>query len=1078
MVLGLNTKSRKGDSSLQVEYQIHIEEVKPWPPSQSLRSLRSALIQWEHGDRHSGSSKPVVPLLGSGSGASVGDGKIEFNESFRLPVTLLREMSSKGGDGRTFQKNCIEFNLYEPRRDKTRGQLLGTAVVDLADYGIVRETLSVGAPMNSKRSFSNTAPPMLYLKIQPVEKRRSSSLLRDSLLREASMDRNAGESVSALMNEEYAEEAEIASFSDDDVSSQSSMAVSSSAFESNGHPPPTKEENRPEAMKDSPAVAQDQYILDSKQRPVKSDMKESPSCSSSTDISSDLESTINALATLHHLHEPSLTTISTKTGAHSVQSSSSSIAYEGTEEELNTNARGNGQDNLAPGIQERFYDDASEIKNNAQESTKGSISNGSLAEAAFSSSDIHVDRKLRSRAFEVDGDTAKSPTKDIHETPTADVADKGFAEDEDRERRQASVPEREILQERSNYIEDELNSLESDALSVSSQDLGVKSNIPNTDRLKHVKSVRSSTDLGRSNGSLRSNQYVEKVKDAGVLKDTQNGARSSVSNEIKVAKVYPMERRNTFSDRKIQQLENRIKMLEGELREAAAIEVGLYSVVAEHGSSITKVHAPARRLSRLYLHACKESSQSRAANAARSAVSGLALVAKACGNDVPRLTFWLSNSAVLRATIVQAFEEQNMPLSAGRFVDRTSDEKGNKKKSSPIKWKDFSSSKETRTALSERFDDWGDPRAFTSSLEKVEAWIFSRIVESIWWQTLTPHMQSAATKATSRVMGSDSSKGLQRTSSSADQKQGNFSLEHWEKAFRDACERICPVRAAGHECGCLPILLRLIMEQCVTRLDVAMFNAILRESADEIPTDPISDPISDAKVLPIPAGKASFGSGAQLKNAIGNWSRWLTDLFGIDDDVPIEDEDEPDNEHGTSLKSFHLLNALSDLMMLPKDMLLTRSIRTEVCPTFGASLIKRILDAFVPDEFCPDPIPEAVLEALDLEDPSESGEGSVLSFPCTAASIAYMPPSAASVANTLRDGGSQSQPTRSGSLVLRKSYTSDDELDELDSPLISIVDGVRANPAPTKLSWTSKGHGSRNAVRYQLLREVWTESEQ
>lgn len=48
---------------------------------------------------------------------------------------------------------------------------------------------------------------------------------------------------------------------------------------------------------------------------------------------------------------------------------------------------------------------------------------------------------------------------------------------------------------------------------------------------------------------------------------------------------------------------------------------------------------------------------------------------------------------------------------------------------------------------------------------------------------------------------------------------------------------------------------------------------------------------------------------------IGNWSRWLTDLFGIDDD---------------SFKPFHLLNALSDLMMLPKDMLLDSRIRKEV----------------------------------------------------------------------------------------------------------------------------------------------------
>ncbi|KAI3716282.1 hypothetical protein L6452_23510 [Arctium lappa] len=36
-----------------------------------------------------------------------------------------------------------------------------------------------------------------------------------------------------------------------------------------------------------------------------------------------------------------------------------------------------------------------------------------------------------------------------------------------------------------------------------------------------------------------------------------------------------------------------------------------------------------------------------------------------------------------------------------------------------------------------------------------------------------------------------------------------------------------------------------------------------------------------------------------------------------------------------------------------------------VCPTFGAPLIKRILDTIVPDEFCPYPIPKDVLEALD-----------------------------------------------------------------------------------------------------------------
>lgn len=68
------------------------------------------------------------------------------------------------------------------------------------------------------------------------------------------------------------------------------------------------------------------------------------------------------------------------------------------------------------------------------------------------------------------------------------------------------------------------------------------------------------------------------------------------------------------------------------------------------------------------------------------------------------------------------------------------------------------------------------------------------------------------------------------------------------------------------------------MEQLVDRLDVAMFNAILRESDEEMPTDPVSDPITDSKVLPIPAGKSSFGAGAHLKNAVST-EEFLTKYY-------------------------------------------------------------------------------------------------------------------------------------------------------------------------------------------------------
>lgn len=48
-------------------------------------------------------------------------------------------------------------------------------------------------------------------------------------------------------------------------------------------------------------------------------------------------------------------------------------------------------------------------------------------------------------------------------------------------------------------------------------------------------------------------------------------------------------------------------------------------------------------------------------------------------------------------------------------------------------------------------------------------------------------------------------------------------------------------------------------------------------------------------------------------------------------------------------------------------MLTTMLLIMKVCPAFGAPLIRRVIDNFVPDEFCPDPIPEEVFEALDSE---------------------------------------------------------------------------------------------------------------
>ncbi|XP_027349888.1 uncharacterized protein LOC113861331 [Abrus precatorius] len=1063
-------KNRRSGGAIHMDYLIHIQEIKPWPPSQSLRSLRSVLIQWENGERSSGSTCLVSPSVGSNSVA--GEGKLEFNESFRLPVTLLRDMTVRNSTVDMFQKNCLELSLYETRRDKTiKGQLLGTAIIDLADCGILRETLSIRTPLNCQRNYRNMDQPLLFIQIEPVGKNRARSALKESLSKEVSKDKNGGDSVSVIMNGEFGDEAEIASFTDDDVSSHSSVAGVTASSESSVCMPPEHEENAPHGPAQNNGRNDMEHPLASetsveKLNVMQEDTYDRLEGSSSYDVSSDVGSPV-------HGHTPKTTTPNHRSVTRNQVVSSNGDSSSPSMEET---SRSRDHENLDQ-VGCKKVANCRSVVAGVQTNLNGSACDIYSSNATFLDSNCFVDEnpgpgsetndKLSERCEEADKNCVKEGGSDkyYHNSIEDKLGNEVLNFD-----KQYHVEDESVAQGTKDQV-----LLSSNSYSLGRSDNGIKGNFLKSERLKHVKSVRSSADSARSTGSLGSNHLTE-VKENGVNGNGQNIGGNNRSSDRKDAKIYPREARTAILDSRIEHLENKIEMLEGELREAAAIEAALYSVVAEHGSSMSKVHAPARRLSRLYLHTCKENLLARRSGAAKSAVSGLVLVAKACGNDVPRLTFWLSNSVVLRTIISKATKDMTPSNPAGPITRRMNGE-ANGKIAQPLIWRGFSPRKSENTAVEYGgIGNWEDPNMFTSALEKVEAWIFSRIVESIWWQSLTPHMQLADAKVTHE----DACKSSRNMSSSCDQGQENLSLDIWKNAFREACERLCPIRAGGHECGCLSVLPRLIMEQCVARLDVAMFNAILRESVDDIPTDPVSDPISDPKVLPIPPGKSSFGAGAQLKTAIGNWSRWLTDLFGMDEDDSLEDRDDDldsnDGSQNTSFKSFHLLNALSDLLMLPKDLLLSASIRKEVCPMFSASLIKKILDNFVPDEFCPEPIPTVVFEALSSQDDLDDEKESVNNFPCMAAPIAYSPLPATTITSITGEIGSESQLRRSRSSVVRKSYTSDDELDELSYPLSSIfISG--SSPVLAKPNWKWKDNRDESAFRYELLRDVWMNSE-
>lgn len=169
---------------------------------------------------------------------------------------------------------------------------------------------------------------------------------------------------------------------------------------------------------------------------------------------------------------------------------------------------------------------------------------------------------------------------------------------------------------------------------------GVEKGMPksaksSSDNLKNMK-VHPKPLSDTSEGA--DSQALEQDNGVDFLDEASNGARTVCSDDEAIDTEESLKQEDRVDlDQKMEEMETRIKNLESELREVAALEIALYSVVPEHGSSAHKVHTPARRLSRLYIYACKYWSQDRRATVARNTVSGLVLVSKSCGNDVSRL---------------------------------------------------------------------------------------------------------------------------------------------------------------------------------------------------------------------------------------------------------------------------------------------------------------------------------------------------------------------------------------------------------------------------------------------------------
>nr|GEU98662.1 hypothetical protein [Tanacetum cinerariifolium] len=582
MVLGLRSKHRK-DGSVQVNYLIHVQDLKPWlPTSQSLS------LQWVNGDQMTDFLSPNVI-----------DSTVDFNKSFTLPLTLRKDKKDRD----KFQKNYLEFHLWEPRKDKpNKDQVLGSAIVNLGDYGIIENVLNLSLPIIWKKSSKSVAQPVLYISIQSNDRDETNSS-RSSLSTQSSLDKYGQESAS--------EDDDNDDYTHSSYPNQKKNYLEFHLWE------PRKDKPNKDQVLGSAIVNLGDYGI--------------------------IENVLNL----------SLPIIWKK--------SSKSVA----------------QPVLYISIQSNDRDETNSSRSSL--STQSSLDK--YGQESASEDDDNDDYTHSSYPNQKDSLNAQPPVVPIKAEPSNNTSSKHTERSMTTVRKQNAAP---FLQSCFSTMGSHNKTIGSKIQMTISQPLNVTHGLQEEIKPNPIAVITSSVSkdpikvesLHDQVTTFENEQDERTSEDKKISEDnlgvqlpkaggyTGNGFPIASPNRADKDKVIGTN--NESSDTAVSRCEisngksedrSRIEMLEEELRETAAIEAGLYSIVAEHGSSTNKVHAPARRLSRFFLHACKEKDQEKRVNAARAIVSGLVLVSKSCGNDVPRLTFWLSNSVMLRAIIYQTLGE-------------------------------------------------------------------------------------------------------------------------------------------------------------------------------------------------------------------------------------------------------------------------------------------------------------------------------------------------------------------------------------------------------------------------------------
>lgn len=99
---------------------------------------------------------------------------------------------------------------------------------------------------------------------------------------------------------------------------------------------------------------------------------------------------------------------------------------------------------------------------------------------------------------------------------------------------------------------------------------------------------------------------------------------------------------------------------------------------------------------------------------------------------------------MLRAIVNQSVQKTPLPEELNKRTNGGGKGSGG---ISSLKRDTVSSTKKKKNHPSQDLGDWENPQTFVVALERIEAWIFSRIVESVWWQVLSSSYSSSPSRS-------------------------------------------------------------------------------------------------------------------------------------------------------------------------------------------------------------------------------------------------------------------------------------------------------------------------------------------